>query len=234
MTFNIRGGLGMDNRRSVPRIAAVIQAADPDLVGLQEVHCRLPASGMANQPAELACLTGLRAVFRPSLSLGFGAYGNLWLTRREPRRSGRRRLPGNREPRVMVWLELSLDGVPVRAAVTHLGLGVEERPRQAERLAAWVRENDGPTLLIGDLNTRPDSEELATLLATGLRHAVPPEPPTYPADAPRCRIDYLLVSRHWTVTRGEVLPTLASDHLPLVADLALEVSELGQLRAASR
>lgn len=39
--------------------------------------------------------------------------------------------------------------------------------------------------------------------------------PTYPADAPRQRIDFILCSRPLKVTEAAVIPTLASDHLPV-------------------
>ena len=42
MTYNIRGGLGMDGHRSIERIGAVVRDAGADVVGLQEVHQRLP------------------------------------------------------------------------------------------------------------------------------------------------------------------------------------------------
>jgi endonuclease/exonuclease/phosphatase family metal-dependent hydrolase len=221
MTFNIRGGLGMDGRRSLERVAEVIREQQPDLAGLQEVHCRLPWSGMTDQPRRLARLTGLLAYFLSSFSLGFGGYGNLWLTRHPQLRLRRQRLPGGREPRAVLWLELPLGRTVVRAFVTHFGLDAGEKPLQAARLARLVASCAGPVLVAGDLNARPGSPELSTLLDVGLRHAVPPDDPTYPADSPRDRIDYLLVSRHWDVASPAVLPTLASDHLPLVADLSL-------------
>ena len=52
MTYNIRGALGMDGRRCVRRIAAVIDRVQPDLLCLQEAHCRLPCSGFADQPRD--------------------------------------------------------------------------------------------------------------------------------------------------------------------------------------
>jgi endonuclease/exonuclease/phosphatase family metal-dependent hydrolase len=221
MTFNVRGGLGMDGQRSMERIAQVIDSAEVDLVAVQELHQRLPHSGFVDQPRRLARLTGLEALFRPSFSLGIGAYGNAWLTRLPVVRLVRRRLPGVREPRAVLDLELLVDGVPVRALGTHFGLQPEEKLAQARHLAALIQAADLPTVVLGDLNAAPDSAELAPLWDAGLSHAVPPESPSWPADDPRHRIDHILVSRHWRVDDGAVLATEVSDHLPLVATLSL-------------
>ncbi|MEO8580486.1 MAG: endonuclease/exonuclease/phosphatase family protein, partial [Gemmatimonadales bacterium] len=44
---------------------------------------------------------------------------------------------------------------------------------------------------------------------------------TDPADVPRKRIDFVLVSRHFRVRDASVPNTLASDHRPVVVDLTL-------------
>src|SRR5262245_27589941 len=104
MTYNIRGGLGMDGQRSIERIAGVIGSADADLVAIQELHQRLPWSRFVNQPQRLARSTGLEVRFRPSFSLGVGAYGNAWLTRHPVARLTHHRLPSAREPRTLLEL----------------------------------------------------------------------------------------------------------------------------------
>lgn len=221
MTYNIRGGLGMDGRRSIRRIAEVVRSADPDLAGIQEVHDRLPMSGFARQPAALTRLTGLPRVFHPSLALGIGRYGNLWLTKLPVIESGVCLLPGGREQRAAVWATIGAPSHPFRAIVTHLGLTAEEKVGQTSELVSIVRAAREPLILVGDMNARPGSDELAQLADAGLRHAVGPESPTYPADDPRHRIDYIMCSRHWTTGEARVLDTQASDHLPLVVELSL-------------
>ena len=44
---------------------------------------------------------------------------------------------------------------------------------------------------------------------------------TYPADVPRKRIDYVLVSLHFRVLSSLVPATEASDHRPVIVDLSL-------------
>ena len=79
-----------------------------------------------------------------------------------------------------------------------------------------------PTLVFGDLNAAPDAPELQPLLAR-LHDAWSGSSPgyTYPAEAPRERIDDVLVSPHFTVRSVRVPETQASDQRPVVADLVL-------------
>src|SRR5688572_255745 len=54
LTYNVHHGEGTDGKVDLPRIAAVIKAADPDLVALQEVDNKCRRSGKVDQTAELA------------------------------------------------------------------------------------------------------------------------------------------------------------------------------------
>jgi endonuclease/exonuclease/phosphatase family metal-dependent hydrolase len=83
-----------------------------------------------------------------------------------------------------------------------------------------IMANDrGPQVLLGDFNAPPEAPELAPLW-TELTDAAPAGP-TYPADVPTKRIDYVTVSPDVLVRAATVPTTLASDHRPVLADLAL-------------
>ena len=75
MTYNIRGGWGMDGGWSTERIADVVLEQAPDILCLQEVHQRLPQSRFVDQPGRLQKALGLPVVFQANLRLGAGAYG---------------------------------------------------------------------------------------------------------------------------------------------------------------
>src|SRR5438034_287507 len=105
ISYNIRGGLGMDDRRDLRRIAAVLRVEAAEVVGLQEVHCRLPQSGLANQPRALARAMGMACLFGPALALGPGKYGNAVLSAVPARRRAIHRLPGEGEPRAALEVE---------------------------------------------------------------------------------------------------------------------------------
>jgi endonuclease/exonuclease/phosphatase family metal-dependent hydrolase len=219
LTYNIRGGLGMDGQRRLDRIAAVVNEAAADLVGLQEVHQRLPQSGLAVQPRSLRRATGMACEFGPALSIGVGLYGNAVLSRFPVNRRVVHRLPGEGEPRGALEIEVVWGDRRLVFFCTHFGLTDAARAEQSAALAEIVRRVDAPVVLVGDLNAGPETPEVRTLLATGLRHAAPPVEATFPSDVPGCRIDYILISRELTCERCEVVNSTASDHLPVLADL---------------
>ena len=74
-----------------------------------------------------------------------------------------------------------------------------------------------PTLLVGDLNATPDSAPMASLFGASWTAADPTLAPTYPADVPTRKIDWILqapgsVGR---LVDAEVLSApIASDHCP--------------------
>src|SRR6476646_8033010 len=119
ISYNIRGGLGMDDRRDIRRIASVLREAAADVVGLQEVHQRLPQSGLADQQRALARATGMTCLFGPALDLGPGKYGNDVLASVPARRRAIHRLPGEGEPRAALEVELEMEGRPLTLFCTH-------------------------------------------------------------------------------------------------------------------
>lgn len=75
-------------------------------------------------------------------------------------------------------------------------------------------------ILLGDFNATPAAPELAPLW--GELTDSDPGGPTYPAQDPVRRIDYVAVSKDSVRVRdAAVAETLASDHRPVVADLLL-------------
>lgn len=219
LTYNIRGGLGIDGRRSIERIGAVIREAGAAVAGLQEVHQRLPQSGFADQPRALARAAGMACLFGPALAMGPRRYGNAVLTAVPARKRAVYRLPGEGEPRAALEVELEMDGRPLAFFCTHFGLSEAARTTQAEALAVAVRRIGVPAVLVGDLNAGPETPDLQVLLAAGLRCAASPAEPTFPSDDPRHRIDYILLSPELHCTQCWVIPTTASDHLPVGAEI---------------
>ncbi|MCK9793038.1 endonuclease/exonuclease/phosphatase family protein [Isoptericola sp. 4D.3] len=100
------------------------------------------------------------------------------------------------------------------------GLGTTARDESIARLGAELSADAAPVLLVaGDLNTALEDRALAPVTAevTGRRQVFGF---TFPAAAPVVRIDHVL-ARGASVVSVAPLGRTASDHLPVVAEVAL-------------
>ena len=222
-TYNIHRCIGRDGIADPQRIAGVLAAMDADLVALQEVAFNPGAPGDVLQ--FLAEAAGAKAIAGPTLREAKGRYGNAVLSRIEPREVRRADIsvPG-REPRGALQLVLETTAATVSVLATHLGLSVEERRRQMARLAMLLDESVSEvTVLLGDFNEwRPWGRSLRDLKG---RFAPPATPPTFPSRRPFLALDRIWVRPDHRLKTVHVFKDAqareASDHLPLVADLAL-------------
>jgi endonuclease/exonuclease/phosphatase (EEP) superfamily protein YafD len=101
---------------------------------------------------------------------------------------------------------------------------------QLDRLAADVHRSSLPVVLAGDFNATRDHRPFRHLLDSGVRDAHDATgggwQPTWPADLPTppvIRIDHVLASPAFAITGFHRGTHDGSDHLPIVADLALRV-----------
>jgi endonuclease/exonuclease/phosphatase family metal-dependent hydrolase len=221
LSWNLHHGVGEDGKLDLPRIAAVIRNAKPDLVALQELDDHCGRSGNINQPAELAQLTGMQVVFGKAMDFDGGAYGQAILSRHPITRSKVHRLPGNGEPRIAFEALISVDGKPLRFITLHLDLDAARRLAQAEAVAKLSEPASPPAILCGDFNDTPGSPPLAAI-ARDWRTVPKKDPPlTYPAAKPNREIDHVFTKGFTPVAPLEVLAeAVASDHRPLLALLA--------------
>jgi len=222
MTYNIRGGWGMDGGWSTERIADIVLEQAADIVCLQEVHQRLPPSRFVDQPARLQKALGLPVVFQANLRLGVGGYGLALVSRYPVNTVQNHLLPSVREQRGALEVSLTTPIGPLTVFCTHWGLNGAER--QAARLAELVAAVPGSVLVCGDFNEDAGAPGLRLLLSqTGLQDAdVGKRRLTYPADTPAARIDYVLYPPELTLQNVFPVHSLASDHLPLVAEFSGE------------
>ncbi len=234
MSWNVHGLRGADGRADPERIARVIEAARPDVAGLQEVGAPVPPGGAAHAAGVLASLTGLHATFGATLrhARGFD-YGNAILSRHpiQAARTYDLSVPG-REPRGCVRADLELDGMRLHVFAAHLGLHWRERRRQAAALLSADILRDAalahPLVLVGDFNTLSNRSAVPRWLRRELTDcalAAGCLAPTFPARFPLLRLDHAYVGPGLRVLGCEVLRSplarRASDHLPLVVELEL-------------
>ncbi len=177
LTYNIHHGEGTDGLFELSRVAALIAAASPDLVALQEVDRGTARAGGVDQLAELERLTGMHGLFGKAMDFDGGAYGVAVLTRQPVVRAVNRALPeqADREPRTALTVDVRMnpDGPLVHFTSTHL----DQWRDQAHRLAQATFLNDMldmggdmPGILAGDMNSRPGTDVMQVLAArAGLR-----------------------------------------------------------------
>lgn len=222
-TFNIRHGLGDDGRLDLDRTASVARATGAGLVALQEVDRGLPRSMGADQAAVLAATIGMHAVFAPTLRRAGGEYG-LALLSDEPVDAAFEALPrvADEEPRGM--LVCSWRGITVVA--THLAPRGEARAVHTTALArraAALQAGGGPVVVLGDLNQ--GAQTLAEVRAAGF--AGGPHRATFSWGR---QIDHILTGPGVRRGRSWTIATDASDHRPLVADLAVRRAPVRDFR----
>jgi endonuclease/exonuclease/phosphatase family metal-dependent hydrolase len=223
MTYNIRGTKGMDNRRSARRIAEVIRDSGSQIICLQEVCERLPWARMVDQPAVLARELRMDVAFQRNLSIGVGGFGNAVLSTFEIAGSCSHSLTSKGEQRGALEVRLTTPDGPLTVFCTHLGLDRDERLTQARELASAVNSTPSPKLVCGDFNEEAGAAGVTELIRlAGLIDADPDGPPTFDSVQPRSRIDMILCAPSIAMQRVSVVQSTASDHLPLLADLAVD------------
>ena len=212
-TFNIRHGRGMDGVVNLPRTARAIERARADVIALQEVDRLTERSGGLDEPAVLQELTGMWIGFWPTLEWETGSFGLALAARQEiDARFERLDNLGMGRPHGAVVGEIS--GVAVVA--THLSTHDEARRAEATHLLALVSALERPAVVAGDLNQAwRHLGAFRSMGFTGDRR----RRPTFPSWLPLRQIDHVLVSGALRVRRSWTVRTLASDHLPLVAEV---------------
>ena len=227
LTYNIHHGEGTDGRFDLARVAALISAAAPDLVALQEVDQRTDRAGGVDQLAELEQMTGMHGLFGKAMDFQGGGYGVAVLTRQPVVRAVNRPLPerADREPRTELTVDVRTtpDGPLVHFTSTHLDQGRDQEHRLAQ--ATYLNDvlttgRDLPGILAGDMNSRPDTEVMQMLAGRWLA-LFPLLPPVAP-DRPRGLVDHVLArpAEDWRALETEAIDDrLASDHRPLLVVL---------------
>ena len=209
--------------RTLARACSSLQA---DVLGLQEVQGGRRRTWYLDQGAVVARWTGARHASGPARHRGLlKTYGNSLVVRGRIGDATVLDLPRAevREPRAAVLARVTVRGIDVSVAVTHL----QHRPKRFAHLAHdapdqlryvldALRERPGPRVLLGDLNLEPDVTA-AIFAAAGM--TVAEHGPSFPAHGPRRRIDYIAVDglevrRAWVADRSPV-----SDHRAVMAEL---------------
>ncbi len=211
-----------DGRYDPARINDVLAEMDADVVALQEV-ASLEQHG--EFLTELQRATGFTVVAGPTLTRRGSDFGNAVLSRFPVDRFARIDLAiSGCEPRGALDVCIDIGGRRLRVLGTHLGLRPAERREQVRRLLGVIEDGDpATTVLMGDVNEwylwgRPLRWLHAHFRST-------PAPPTFPSQRPVFALDRIWIQPSDSLRRlgvhATALSRVASDHLPLVAEVAL-------------
>ena len=229
-TYNVHRCRGLDGRTNPGRIADVIRAIDPDIVALQEVVGAGPHS--AGHAEELGAQLGMGWVMASTRHVRRALFGNVVLSRLPIAHHSQYDLSWKTcEPRCCQRVDIAVGSQTLHLYNVHLGTAYLERRFQAGRLSAIVHDRriGQPKIVLGDFNewmrglaTQMLSERLRSIdLRAHLRRRR-----TYPGVFPVLHLDHIYYEGKVEVVGVELprtrLSLLASDHLPLVAELKVQ------------
>lgn len=219
MSYNVHS-----SKDDLSALATIVRAEAPDLVLAQEAprrfRWRAKNARLARQWRMLHAGGGLWA-------LGNSLFTTLRISVRETWNVQFPLTPG-RHMRGAVFARCTVGRSRFVAVGTHLSLDATERVVQAQLLKGYLAELDEPYLVCGDLNEEPGGGGWRTL-ADGLTDAAEAREcghlSTFSCASPRRRIDGIFVDPAIEVLDYRLvdsdLARRASDHFPLVADLAI-------------
>jgi endonuclease/exonuclease/phosphatase family metal-dependent hydrolase len=229
-TYNIHRCRGMDRRVAPARIIEVLRSVEADVVALQEVIGAGPTG--SGQAEEIGAALGMGWVMGPVRHLRNHLFGNVVLSRFPIVHHSQYDLSWRTcESRGSQRADLDLGGGRLLHVYNvHLGTAVLERRYQAPRLAAFVHDHriPGPKIILGDFNEW--MRGLATQTLNALFQSVDIKAHlrrrrTYPGLFPVLHLDHIYYEGAVDVRSVELprnrLALMASDHLPLVADLTV-------------
>ncbi len=233
VTYNIHSCLGMDGRYSARRIARALARLQADVICLQEVDVKRARSGLVDQAEVIAKQLGMKHYFHPVvLQDESEEFGNAIISRLPLRLVRWEMLPAHKGyracPRGAILVEVQNGKIPVHILNTHLSLLSRERQMQVKELSGeeWLGSIQGPLVMCGDLNMGITSRECKVLLESSALETAAAGVRTWPSAMPLRQIDHVLVSSEMVINDLRVAHTsltrVASDHLPLVAQIELQ------------
>ena len=188
----------------------------------------MPRTQYQDQPEMLETLLGRKVIFADALRFGNAKYGIATFSNSDIRTINQTELPSKAEQRIFqqICFRFPSQGLRFELINTHFGLTVEDRIAQAEALLTQATTMKVPLIMCGDFNAESGEECIKRIKSTGLLDAgATLGKNTFIANDPKQRIDYIWYSKEFRLLNYETIPTLASDHLAIIADLELSSIE---------
>ena len=228
-TYNVHRCRGLDGRTRPDRIIDVIRFIDADIVALQEVVGSGPKGG--GHAEEIGAALGMGWVMAPARQLRGHHFGNAVLSRHPIVNHLEHDLSWKTcEARRLQRVDVHVGHSTLHVYNVHLGTAILERRHQAQKLANIVSDKHvaGPKIVLGDFNEW--MRGLATTLLSEKLNSVDlrsflKRRRTYPGVFPFLHLDHIYYAGKVEVVGIELprnrLALVASDHLPLVANIEI-------------
>ena len=235
MSYNIHHAVGMDGILDTERIARILEAEGAEIIGLQEVDNQWSKrSDFEDQAEWLAKRLNMHYIYMANID-------------RAPFKSGKNRRQygaailsaypiiqaqnylltkmGDSEQRGLLEIVIDIKGHKLNVYNTHLALTANERHIQLNEIIQISHAAKGPKVIMGDLNTTPESTELHSL-ASHYHDAFADQAEafTYDAEGVPKRIDYIFTSKEIKTSQAKVIYAPGSDHFPIIVTLTLDPS----------
>jgi endonuclease/exonuclease/phosphatase family metal-dependent hydrolase len=229
-TYNIHRCRGLDRRTDPSRVADVVASLEADVIALQEVVG--PGSDGVGQAEEIAAKLGMTPMIGAVRQLRGRPFGNAIIARFPMVGHDRYDLSWRHcEERGCQRVDLDVGPGILHVYNVHLGTALLERRAQAIHLARILDAPAAgkPCVMLGDFNewlrgpaTRVLTERLKSL---DLRGWLLRRRRTYPGVLPFLHLDHIYYRGEVQFVSARVARTskalIASDHLPLVAELRI-------------
>jgi endonuclease/exonuclease/phosphatase family metal-dependent hydrolase len=224
-SYNIHKCVGTDRRRNPQRILDVLAEIDADVVALQEADLRFGERSGILDLQELHNQLGLIPVPIANAKKNHGWHGNVVLIREAAVHDTHQiTLPGV-EPRGALVVDMEAKSMHLRVIATHFGLLRRSRSQQADAVMESAQAANGRTvLLMGDLNEWRIGKRSGLAKLQKIFGGVDLFAPSYPSRYPLLALDRILCHprKHLRniAVHSTPLSRVASDHLPITAELA--------------
>jgi len=229
VTYNIHRCRGLDGRTRPDRIASVLGELEPDIIALQEVIGG-GARGEGHLP-EIGRALDMPWLIAPVRQHRGHDFGNAVLSRFPALKHTQHDLTFRGcTPRCCQRVDFEVHGSVLQVFNVHLGTAIFERRYQSSLLGAFIGESQtgAPQIVLGDFNEWVRGQTSAVLgrlfKAVDVRRLLGRRR-TYPSVLPLLHLDHIYFDGTLEVDRlllpRSRLALIASDHLPLVADVTL-------------